>query len=68
MSLRSISELTNSQSADPALFDTLPKIPEPPPVPAADVTEIASSIAANGEPAFETLGLGGYTPVGLVQT
>ncbi|KAG4081165.1 hypothetical protein HA402_014613 [Bradysia odoriphaga] len=67
-SLRSISELANSQSADPDLSDTLPKIPEPPPVPTVDATEVATSFAANGEPAFETIGLGGYSPVGLVQS
>lgn len=64
-SLRSISEFTNSQSADPDLSDILPKIPEPPSIPAADVTDGVSSFGL--EPAFETLGLGGYTPVGLVQ-
>lgn len=66
--MRSISELTNNQSADPDLSDTLPRIPEPPPIPAAEVTDVASSFAANGEPAFETLGLGGYSPVGLIQS
>lgn len=65
-SLRSISEFTNNQSADPDLSDTLPKIPDAPAIP--DVTEVATTFAANGEPAFETLGLGGYTPAGLVQS
>lgn len=68
-SLRSISEFTNNQSADPDLTDTLPRIPEPPPVPpSVDVVDVTSSLAANGEPAFESIGLGGYTPVGLVQS
>lgn len=69
--MRSISEFTNNQSADPDLSDTLPKIPDappvPPPVPTVDVTDVVSTLSANGEPAFETIGLGGYTPVGLVQ-
>lgn len=67
-SLRSISELTNSQSADPDLTDTLPRIPEPPPVPAVDAADVVSSFAANGEPTFASIGLGGYSPVGLVQS
>lgn len=68
-SLRSISELTNSQSADPDLTDTLPKIPDAPAIPdTPEVADVLSSFAANGEPAFATLGLGGYSPVGLVQS
>ncbi len=66
--MRSLSELPNTQSADPDLSDTLPRIPDAPPIPSADVTDIVSTFAANGEPTFESLGLGGYTPVGLVQT
>lgn len=65
--MRSISELTNNQTADPDLSDALPRIPEAPPVPTLDVTNVPE-LAANAEPAFETLGLGGYTPVGLVQS
>ncbi|XP_018565117.1 mitochondrial inner membrane protein OXA1L isoform X2 [Anoplophora glabripennis] len=42
-------------------------IPEPPPVP--DLSEqIASQINVLGEPTFASLGLGGSSPVGLVQT
>lgn len=67
-SLRSISEFTNKQSADPDLSDTLPRIPEAPPIPTVDATDIVSGLATNAEPAFETLGLGGHTPVGLVQS
>lgn len=67
-SLRSISELTNNQTADPDLFNALPRIPEPPPVPTPDATDIVSEVVTNAEPAFETLGLGGYTPVGLIQS
>lgn len=46
-------------------------IPEPPPVPDPstfnEVTEAVQSLAANGEPTFVSLGLGGWSPVGLVQ-
>lgn len=47
-------------------------IPEPPPVPdpetVFDVTaETVQTIAANGEPTFASLGLGGWSPVGMVQ-
>lgn len=41
-------------------------IPEPPPVP--DITaETVSSLNALGEPTFASMGLGGWTPVGIVQ-
>ncbi|EDW79887.1 uncharacterized protein Dwil_GK18022 [Drosophila willistoni] len=51
----------------------LPDIPEPPAVPAA--TELLSStgtdamevLSVAGEPTFASIGLGGYTPVGIVQ-
>lgn len=46
-------------------------IPEPPPVPdpstLVDLTETVQSLAANGEPTFASLGLGGWSPVGLIQ-
>ncbi|XP_028158136.1 mitochondrial inner membrane protein OXA1L [Ostrinia nubilalis] len=46
-------------------------IPEPPPVPDpsafGEITEAVQSLAANGEPTFASLGLGGWSPVGLVQ-
>lgn len=41
-------------------------IPEPPPIPDASV-EIVSQINALGESTFVSLGLGGWSPVGLVQ-
>lgn len=65
-SLRSISELANSQSADPDLTDTLPRIPEPPPVPTVDATDAVTTFG--GEPPFEAIGLGGWSPPGLVQS
>ncbi|XP_013140550.1 PREDICTED: mitochondrial inner membrane protein OXA1L [Papilio polytes] len=46
-------------------------IPEPPPVPDAssigEITEAVQTLAANGEPSFASLGLGGWGPVGIVQ-
>lgn len=46
-------------------------IPEPPPVPDPstfiDLPETVQSIAANGEPTFASIGLGGWSPVGMVQ-
>lgn len=46
-------------------------IPEPPPVPdpatVVDLTGAVQSLAANGEPTFASIGLGGWGPVGLVQ-
>ncbi|CAH0399444.1 unnamed protein product [Chilo suppressalis] len=46
-------------------------IPEPPPVPDPEtfsqLNETVQSLAANGEPTFASLGLGGWSPVGLVQ-
>lgn len=46
-------------------------IPEPPPVPDPSVfnelTGAVQSLAANGEPTLGSLGLGGWTPVGMVQ-
>uniref|UniRef100_A0A182NMD1 Membrane insertase YidC/Oxa/ALB C-terminal domain-containing protein n=1 Tax=Anopheles dirus TaxID=7168 RepID=A0A182NMD1_9DIPT len=45
------------------LLDT---IPEPPTIPLQGAPEIAD-IVAGAEPAFSTLGLGGWTPVGIVQ-
>lgn len=43
-----------------------PPIPEPPPIP--DVAEVVGqAVNALGEPTFASLGLGGWTPVGIVQ-
>ncbi|XP_061719619.1 mitochondrial inner membrane protein OXA1L-like [Cydia pomonella] len=44
-------------------------IPEPPPVPQIPdgLAETVQSLAANGESTFASLGLGGWSPVGMVQ-
>lgn len=51
----------STNDADKTLLDT---IPEPPPIPAApEITELVAS----AEPTFASLGLGGWSPVGIVQ-
>lgn len=52
----------SSNEADRSLLET---IPEPPTIPAAP--EITDIVAAGAEPTFASLGLGGWTPVGIVQ-
>jgi YidC/Oxa1 family membrane protein insertase len=50
---------------------SLDKIPEPPAVPVQDfvdkAVEASQAIATGAEPAFTSIGLGGWTPVGIVQ-
>ncbi|XP_058464593.1 mitochondrial inner membrane protein OXA1L [Malaya genurostris] len=51
----------STNDSDSSLLNT---IPEPPPIPAApEITELV----AGAEPTFASLGLGGWTPVGIVQ-
>lgn len=49
----------------------LPGIPEPPPIPEVSATEtvveVVQKLAANGEATIESIGLGGWSPVGMVQ-
>ncbi|XP_076758949.1 OXA1L mitochondrial inner membrane protein [Xylocopa sonorina] len=47
--------------------DLLSEIPEPP-VPLTEGIVEAIKVHANGEPTFESLGLGGYSPIGLIQS
>ncbi|XP_063383422.1 mitochondrial inner membrane protein OXA1L-like [Cydia fagiglandana] len=56
----------NDAGKTTALVDA---IPEPPPVPQIPdgLAETVQSLAANGEPTFASLGLGGWSPVGMVQ-
>ncbi|KAK9728400.1 60Kd inner membrane protein [Popillia japonica] len=42
-------------------------IPEPPPIPEASA-EVLNQLNALGEPTFLSLGLGGWSPIGIVQT
>lgn len=55
-------------SKTPSLSES---IPEPPPVPdpstLAEINEAVQSLGPNGEPTFASLGLGGWSPVGMVQ-
>jgi YidC/Oxa1 family membrane protein insertase len=46
----------------PALGD----IPEPPAIPPS-VEELVETLPLSGEPSFASLGLGGWSPVGIVQ-
>lgn len=63
------SVLVRSISTDDAgKSSPLDTIPEPPPIPAApEISDVVSNLAANGEPTFASLGLGGWSPVGIVQ-
>lgn len=45
----------------------LDPIPEPPPIPQDIIDETVNQLNALGEPTLESLGLGGYSPVGLAQ-
>lgn len=46
----------------------IPDIPEPPVAPVVqDIVEAAVSLSANGEPTFASMGLGGWSPVGMIQ-
>lgn len=61
-----------SFSNDPEkLLEVIPIIPEPPQplpdVPALEAVDVVQSLNSAGEPTFASLGLGGWTPVGLVQ-
>lgn len=58
----------NVQSDVKASTDSvIDPIPEPPPIPQDVVDEAINQLNALGEPTLESLGLGGYSPVGLVQ-
>ncbi|XP_053611858.1 mitochondrial inner membrane protein OXA1L [Plodia interpunctella] len=67
-SVRFASTNGNDASKIPTLSES---IPEPPPVPdpstLAELTETVKSLSANGEPTFASLGLGGWSPVGMIQ-
>lgn len=52
------------ESADPVVKTVLDSIPEPPPIPVEDVVSHLNTL---GEASFASLGLGGWTPVGIVQ-
>lgn len=51
----------------PNVDSAIDPIPEPPPIPQDIVDEAINQLNALGEPTLESLGLGGYSPVGLVQ-
>ncbi|XP_017876265.1 mitochondrial inner membrane protein OXA1L [Ceratina calcarata] len=58
-------EVAATSTATPAQ-DLLNEIPDPP-VPIPEQIVEAIKLSANGEPTFESLGLGGWGPVGLLQ-
>lgn len=49
-----------------AVVATTPSL-DIPDIPSTPVDNIVQSLAANGEPTFASLGLGGYSPIGLLQ-
>ncbi|KAJ8937656.1 hypothetical protein NQ318_003159 [Aromia moschata] len=60
------SSIAVAQASIPDAVQTDAPIPEPPPVP-EQAEEIVNQINAIGEATFESLGLGGYSPVGIAQ-
>ncbi|KAF4532115.1 hypothetical protein B566_EDAN004120 [Ephemera danica] len=54
-------DLSQTTATPSSILDT---IPEPPSLPVAEVTEVLN---AAGEATFASIGLGGWTPVGIVQ-
>lgn len=55
-----------STNTTDAFTKAIENIPEPPTIPLPDLSLLAE--AASAEPPFVSLGLGGYSPVGLVQS
>lgn len=57
-------------SYSPSYESNLEVIPEPPPVPEllSELPQAMASVASGIEPSITTLGLGGWTPAGIVQT
>lgn len=56
---------TEIPASDP--IPDLPPVPEPPPSLSEAVTDTVNQLNALGEQTFASLGLGGWTPVGIVQ-
>lgn len=66
------SNITSASAVEPAAETTVSEqsltweaIPEPPALPVEELTKVI--LSANGEPTFASLGLGGWTPSGIVQ-
>lgn len=66
------SATTSTATATTTTTENIPvtiKIPEIPVTPTTPVEEtFVQSLSANGEPTFASLGLGGYSPTGIVQS
>lgn len=56
--------IDTSQTPEVPSTPILDSIPEPPSLPVSEVTEVLN---VAGEPTFASIGLGGWTPVGIVQ-
>ncbi|KAL6424682.1 hypothetical protein ACFW04_009979 [Cataglyphis niger] len=54
---------TNETSSQKSPYDEIPD----PPSPLEDIVENIAKVHPNGEATLESIGLGGYTPVGLIQ-
>lgn len=54
---------TNETSSQKSPYDEIPD----PPTPLEDIVENIVKVHPNGEPTLESIGLGGYSPVGLIQ-
>ncbi|XP_015191198.1 PREDICTED: mitochondrial inner membrane protein OXA1L [Polistes dominula] len=59
---------TNHATNNNTKVDELFEIPDIPPMPVEEVVEVVQKIHPNGEIAFSSLGLGGYSPIGLLQS
>jgi YidC/Oxa1 family membrane protein insertase len=57
----------HASNSEVAGFDMLDKIPEPPALPLATPSTDIAELVAGAEPTFASIGLGGWTPVGIVQ-
>lgn len=53
---------SNAESSD----IIIEPIPEPPPIP-DQLAELAGKLNELGEPTFESMGLGGWSPIGMIQ-
>lgn len=50
-----------------AIASSIPEVPSVPSLPSAPLEEITNVVNALGEPTFASLGLGGWSPIGLLQ-
>lgn len=60
-----VASAVNPETVSPSSDIIIEPIPEPPPIP-EQLAEITEKLNALGEPTFESLGLAGWSPIGLV--